>query len=226
MKTVQEVLRELDTERLLETYVYNHPIEFYELKALNLPACEVYERYKERYRQYLKRLRTIEIAPDKEGRKSILFVSRCIKDDYTSNEYNLVFMDELLEKGVECEHYDYMFTTQAEIVGFLVADTPLTQENLYELMVNVMYEAAFFGFEQEGLAEELDRLNESMEQIEEASSRHFDEVAKELGWTRRIVSQDEGSEEKNLRRKVTEAKIAYREYSRKEELQRIKQMLI
>lgn len=226
MKTVQEVLRELDTEKLLETYVNNHPIEFYELKTLNLLTCEVYERYKEEYRQYLERLRTIEIAPEKDSRRSILFVSRCINDDYTSNEYNLVYLDELLEKGVECERYGFMFTTQAEIMGFLVADTPLTQENIYELMVYVMNEAAFFGFEQEWLAEELDSLNKSMEQIGEASSHPFDEIAKELGWTRHVVSLDENSEEVALRLKVTEAKITYRDYSRKEELQRIMQMLI
>ena len=93
MKTVREVLRELDTEKLLETYVYDHPIEFYKLKVMDLPASEIYRRYKDLYREFLERLRTMEIQPMEDGRQGILFVSRYLKDNIDENTFELIFMD-------------------------------------------------------------------------------------------------------------------------------------
>ncbi len=35
-------------ERLLDTYVYDHPIPNYELQAMDIPASEIFKRYKDK----------------------------------------------------------------------------------------------------------------------------------------------------------------------------------
>ena len=157
MKTVRAVLREMDTERLLDTYVYDHPIPYHELQTMDISANEIFKRYKELYREFVQRLRGMEIQPPEDGHKGILFVSRYLNDYMEENVYELIHADGLLEKGVKCESYAYEFTPQAEILGFLVADNPFTQANLYDLMSDVLHEASFFGFQQEALDEELER---------------------------------------------------------------------
>ncbi len=229
MKTVREVLRELDTEKLLETYVYDHPIEFYKLKVMDLPASEIYRRYKELYREFLERLRTMEIQPMEDGRQGILFVSRYLKDNIDENTYELIFMDELLEKGEKCESYAYEFTPQAEILGFLVADTSRTQDHIYELMADTLHEASFFGFQQEALDEELKRLKEAEKEAEAGLGISHEELMEKLdqehGWIlhRRVV--DENSEEVQLRRQAVRACMAYFDFCREQELLQIKEQL-
>ena len=43
-------------------------------------------------------------------------------------------------------------------MGFLVAETEMTQRYIYELAANVMYEASFFGFEEEDKQEVVEEL--------------------------------------------------------------------
>ena len=102
MKTVRAVLREMDTERLLDTYVYDHPIPYYELQAMDISANEIFKRYKELYREFVQRLRGMEIQPPEDGHQGILFVSRYLKDYMEENVYELIHADGLLEKGVKC----------------------------------------------------------------------------------------------------------------------------
>lgn len=229
MKTVREVLRELDTERLLETYVYDHPIEFYKLKTMNYPASEIYRGYKELYRELLERLRAMEIKPSEDGRQGILFVGRYLKENIDANTYDLIFMDDLLEKGVQCESYAYEFTQQAEILGFLVADTPRTQDNIYELMADVMNEASFFGFQQEELDAELKRLEEAEKEAEAGlgitHEELFEKLDQKLGRTRHRRFVEENSEEVQLRRKAYKAIMDYCQYCREQELLQIKKQL-
>ena len=228
MKTVRAVLREMDTERLLDTYVYDHPIPYYELQAMDISANEIFKRYKELYREFVQRLRGMEIQPPEDGHQGILFVSRYLKDYMEENVYELIHADGLLEKGVKCESYAYEFTPQAEILGFLVADNPFTQANLYDLMSDVLHEASFFGFQQEALDEELERLKEAEAQVEAGQTITQEELEQELhkesGWEPRWHHKED-PEEARLKRQAFEACRAYQTYCREKELALIKAQL-
>lgn len=49
-------------------------------------------------------------------------------------------------------------------MGFQVADTPLTQRYIYELVADVMHTASFFGFSQEDLPGEIEKLKKSFDE--------------------------------------------------------------
>lgn len=228
MKTVQEVLRDLDMKRLLDTYVNEHPIPNYELQAMDIPASEIFKRHKDLYRQFVERLRSMKIQPPEDGHQGILFVSRYLKDYMEENVYELIHADGLLEKGVECESYAYEFTPQAEILGFLVADNPFTQANLYDLMSDVLHEASFFGFQQEALDEELERLKEAEAQAKAGEGITVEQLEqdlyKRLNWKPRWHHKED-PEEARLRKQAFEACSVYQTYCRAKELDLIKAQL-
>ena len=229
MKTVREVLRELDTERLLETYVYDHPIPYYELQAMDMPASEIFKRYKELYRQFVERLRTMDIQPPEDGHQGILFVSRYLKDYMEENTYELVHADELLESSVKCTSYAYEVTPQAQILGFLVADNPFTQANLYDLMSDVLHEASFFGFQQEAMDEELEKLEEAEARAEAGETITQEEMEqvlhKEFGYTLRRHPREEDPGEARMQRLAFDACRDYQTFCREKELALIKAQL-
>lgn len=59
---------------------------------------------------------------------------------------------DLREKGVEALNYGIEYTPQEEIMGYWVADTEMTQYYLNDLMVEIMWDASFFGVEQQKVA--------------------------------------------------------------------------
>ena len=140
LKTVQEVLRELDTEKLIGTYRWHFPIGYEErVELLDMTVRDIQERVKAGLRLLIERLRTLPIKPSADGQQGLLFVHRIMKNGSHDRAYELVFIDELLRDGVNCNSHAYEFTEQAEILGFLVADTPLTQRYIYDLIVDAMH---------------------------------------------------------------------------------------
>lgn len=68
MKTVQEWLRKLDTEKLIEEYLYIDPIQYDRHESyLNRTVGEIKHAYKECVRKYIERLRTISVAEPEDG---------------------------------------------------------------------------------------------------------------------------------------------------------------
>ena len=65
----------------------------------------------------------------------------------------------LKEKREATQSYGYNFIEQEKIMGYWVAETALTKYYLEDLMVDILYEASFFGFTQEHLQEEKDELD-------------------------------------------------------------------
>ena len=219
MKTVKDYLNELDTEKLVNTYVYMYPVD-YEMSAelLDRTLREIKERHREVVRQLIERLSMLETTVPEDGHQGLLFVHRCIKDDFSDQDFSLVHIDELREKGVKVESYAYEMCPMSEIIGFFVAETPLTKRYIYELISNVLYEASYFGFEPEArktrIDEIIDSLNEAEEDIKNGKYYTWEEVKKEL--------EDEHGEpfddERELHQKVTEATIAYNKHSFEKEL--------
>lgn len=183
-KTVQEVLRELDTERLIGTYRFHFPIGYEEhLELLDVTVREIQERVKQGLRQFIERLRTLPVQSPEDGKQGLLFAHRIMKGGSHEKTFELVFIDELLRDGVKCQCYAYEFTEQAVIMGFQVADTPLTQRYIYELVADVMHTASFFGFSQEDPPGEIEKLKQSFDEskTDVPKGMPFKDVLDELG---------------------------------------------
>ena len=218
MKTVQQHLRELDQNRLIEVYLFEHPIEYNHPALAGLTVSQIREKYTERMRKFIERLCGLTPKADPDGRVGILFAHRCIEVGSLSGteDYCLVHADEVLSDGVDAKTYAYEFTNQSEIVGFLVADSEYTRRHIYGLMADVLYQASFFGYRQEGLAEALEDLDRSIREAKEGDVLSMDKVMKECFPEHKSERMD--PDEKNLRDTVMKAAFDYNEHFKKKEL--------
>ena len=58
-----------------------------------------------------------------------------------------------------------MMAELAEIAGFLVSEDEFTQSHIYSLIANVLFEASYFGFDEEKRKNALEDFQKSIESI-------------------------------------------------------------
>ena len=217
MKTVQEYLKKADTDQLINYYLYKYPVVLDDISDENQKISKVKNHIRTVLKEYIERLCSINIEVNKDGKEYVLFVHKMQQDGVEEDSCSLVCLQELKDKGVEAETYSYVFDRQAKIMGFKVSDAAYTQKNLVELLTDVMHEASFFGFEQQHLDEELQKLEASIKEIEEGTATTYtmEEVWEHLGFEKE--ERDETADE--LRHAITRAVVEYNQYQKKKELQ-------
>ena len=226
MKTVQEWLRELDTEELMDEYFRDHPMDFNHLEeeTKQMRVCDLQKKGRDKLRNYIDYLRTLPIKNDEEGRKSLLFVFRMLYGFSDRNlVHELVYIDELLSDGFDVDAYSYVLTDPAEVIGFYVADTPLTQHYIVYLIANVLFEASFFGWTSEEVNREREEMFSDQQETEAEEDDDIDWKAKHNRKPDPI--EQDSAEEKRLRIKAEKAVTAYFEESRRHELKQIIEQL-
>lgn len=229
MKTIQQVIREMDSEKIEKAYFYEFPVELWEIDGLEDKTLgKIKERISVRFQAFIERLRKMEIEK-RDDEQRILFAYKAQSDEASLGiEVGMLQVGELFEKDdlTEVQTYSYMFTEQKEALGFLVADTKLTQDNLMDVIVQFLNEVSLFGYEQERLKIEIDRLEESIEQLNKYPERFkafsSEEIRMELG----IPKDEEYPEEQEKKRKFYEAAMEYTNYCKCIEIERIKKLLI
>ena len=228
MKTIQQVLRETDHEAIEAAYFYEHPINLWEVRNHDdITIGEFYRRISGRFQDFLNRLCEMkaETHPEKQG---VLFVYRSQTCDYLLGEtVGLIHADELMKTDdlSKLPVYAYEFTAQKEALSFFVSDNKLTQDNLMYVIVDFLYEISFFGYDQESMDKERQKLEESIKESKEHPERlvEFDneEFCKEFD----IPITEEYPEEDEKRRKFYEAGMEYTQYCQEVELKRIMDLL-
>ena len=115
MKTVQQYLKELDWDRLIDTYLFEHPIEYNNPALAGLTVSQIREKYTEGMRKFIERLCGLTPKDDPDGRVGILFAHPCIEVGSLSGteDYCLVHADEVLSDGENAKTYAYEFTDQS-----------------------------------------------------------------------------------------------------------------
>lgn len=219
MKTVQTYLKEVDRERLINEYLYENPIHLFQITDETLTIKEAKDRIKENLRKYMERLCTLPIEKSKDGKEYILFAHKVLKDGYHDVESSLVCMQDLNEQGEDVDTYGFMFMKQNEVMGYRISEEEFTQKNIYDVLVHVLYEASFFGFEQEHLEEELQKLDESLKEVEAGNTYSVEELWEEL----EIEQEEREDTADELQRKVWEATYAHDMYCKRKELKKLGQ---
>lgn len=217
MKTVQETLKEINKDELIGVYLFNYPIDlnyllFKNPEVENLTIKELGEKFRKKISRVIDRLATIQTVPQNPAQQGILYAHRVIKDGFPEPETELILMGELLEKGAAAaQPYAYFFTQHEEIAGYLIADTPYTQDNLYSLLADVIHEASFFGVEQEYLADEIKKLEKSKEDIDKGNYHTAEEVISNLREKYGLEEDrdEETEEESQLRNLAAEKEYEY-----------------
>ena len=222
MKTVQQHLRELDTDQLLREYLFEHPIE-YRLPAFRgLSVSQIEARFAERLRSFIEHLKGLGIKDSPDGSTGIIFACRRMDLlESGSIDYILIYAEEALREGLMAPTYAYDFSEQAELMGFLVADNEFTQRRIYQLMSDILYEASFFGFDEEYRDEALNYFNRAIEDIDEGRTMTSGEPIEMFQSDYYAESEKEDSEERILRTDAERAVMKYNEYCRNKELEQI-----
>ena len=217
MKTVQEYFKEADADQLINYYLYKHPIKLEDISDENQKISEVKNHIRTMLKEYIERLCSMNIEVNEDGKEYVLFVHKMQQDGVEEDHCSLVCLQELKDKGIAAETYSYIFDRQAKIMGFKVSDAAYTQKNLMDLLTDVMHEASFFGFEQQHLEEELQKLESSIKEFEEGTATTYtmEAVWEHLGFERE--ERDETADE--LRQAITRATVEYDQYQKKKELQ-------
>ncbi|SCW49735.1 hypothetical protein SAMN02910456_01445 [Ruminococcaceae bacterium YRB3002] len=241
MKTVKDYIISLDTDLLVREFYYYHSDTLYACyygKPLREPDgrtksvtvfCYAEDQINQ-LREYIEYLKRVEITEQEDGKQGIIYAYSVLSGGWLSaTAYTeLIYKDELLKDPDNCEAYGYMFNKFSEILGFLVADNKFTQSHIYKVIADVLWEASWTGYRQEGLQEELDNLEE-FENAKEENLNHYDSVEEmftdlmgEDGYRDMIDRRhQETDESQKLLDEVRQAKIAYEKCSRLRERQMI-----
>ena len=225
MKTIQEVLRELKVDKIEKCYFGEHPIELLSLKGVDAVAIGKYrKKVSSAFQSFVGKLRNMEIV-DNSDDPWILFVCKSTCENrLNGHTVELIHLKELMEEKdlSKVETYAYEFTEQKEALGFLVADTKLTQDNIMDVVVDFLYEISFFGYEQKQLAKEIKKLDEAMKEIEEHPERLERVDLDELFGKYDISKEEINPEEDKLRKAYYKAEMEYIQYCRIAEMEKIK----
>lgn len=227
MKTIQEVLRKLKVDEIEKCYFDEHPIELLSLKGVDAVTIGKYrKKASSAFQSFVGKLRNMEIV-DNSDDPWILFVCKSTCENrLNGHTVELIHLKELMEEKdlSKVETYAYEFTEQKEALGFLVADTKLTQDNIMDVVVDFLYEISFFGYEHKHLAKEIKKLDEAMKEIEEHPERlervDFDELFGKYG----ISKEEINPEEDKLRKAYYKAEMEYIQYCRIAEMEKIKKV--
>ena len=220
MKTVQQWLHDIDEDRLVEHFQWECPIEFWRLEDKNISVAEVYARRVFKLKSFLRDLKALTPTASE---KMAFFATSAYTSGRPDISTVLISLDELDNDLVE--HYDWMLTDREKIMGYLVADTELTQNNIYTVLTQILEEASFLGFSQDCFETErealLRKLDESMNDIKEGKTFTADEVWEHLG----LPPEKKDPQADELRFEVTKAEAEYAKYCLERELNELRQSL-
>ena len=152
MHNVQYYLKNLDREKLETAFFETYPIRYEEWatgrETPDLPIGGIRGWKHEQFRNYIDRLCSMTpVETDSRGGKTgVIYTYRCLElGRLWDLETDLFFP----EDGIDSYDLAYEFQSPEEILGYLVADNELTQLNIYDTIANVLFEASFFGYDDE-----------------------------------------------------------------------------
>ena len=131
----------------------------------------------------------------------------------------MCYFEEVLASD-EPEHYTCDLTDHAEVMGYLVADTPLTIDNIETVLAQILFETSFFGYDQEGLPDVIESLKRSEEDIQAGRTYTAEEVWADLG----LPPEEPDKEADELESKIIAAEYAYDLFCRRREEAKLREL--
>lgn len=229
MKTVQDYLRILDKERLIETYICEYWMNSLELfgKQNSERVCDIHQRIHDKTSDYIDWLKSLSIQKDDENQTNILYVSKGMSHAQSKITYNLCVLEEICKDIEQASEYCYNGINRQKSVGYYVADTRLTRAHIYDLIADYLHESSFFGLDETHFQKRLKEVEDSIEEAKNSPLIPAKDVLKKIhekyfpdeDWE----ADNEDDVSHNLYRKVICAEMEYTQYwkskQRKEILQ-------
>ena len=90
----------------------------------------------------------LNITPKKcdDGRIGIIFLFPSTDFWEEDKRHELVFLDELKKDREKTVGYAYSMTDWEEVMGYYVGENKYSQDHIYDLMIEIMYEMTWHGF--------------------------------------------------------------------------------
>lgn len=183
MRTVQEVIRSLNTYKLVVTYLNEYEsIKFsddeyntFEKHQLPFFIAKLQKRciLVSRIFNYIERLKHIPVQESDD-----MIIAYIINDYYDKITTSLIHKQELMDIGITCEAYAYEFCTQSEILGWKLPETEFVKDYIYQIIADILFEASFFGYDQE----ELPAAKSELQQATEAAINYMEETHQFKSW--------------------------------------------
>ena len=112
-----------------------------------------------------------------------MIVATVVNEYYYKINTHFIYFEKLMRDREKCETYAYDFCEQAEIMGWKLPETEFVKDNIYQVMADILFEASFFGYDQEDLPKAKKELNSAIQEVETLdlnSLKSWDDVKKEL----------------------------------------------
>ena len=220
MKTVQEWLVATDEKEIIDAYQWIYPPEFWRLKEREISVSEVYGQQEEAVSGFIKHLKCL--APTEN--ENMLFLA--ISSYQNGNpEVSTILVDKTEIDKEPMESYGWFATDREEIMGYHIADTQLTKQNMPMVLAQILYEASFLGFTREQFEAERDDLNHSLERADQEIREGKPLSADEVWYKLCVPRENKGPRAEEQRQAGNRAEHEYAAYSQMQEIRQIKSLL-
>ena len=220
MKTVQEWIRETDTDKLADAFFYEYPIEYERYINFEKTVSEIKDAYRKRFYEFIEQLKSIEpksLGGDEQG---IFFCHKAYGRDMKNHETVLCFKSEILACDIP-QTYSWILTDFDEIMGYYIAETETTIKNINDVLAQIIYEMTFFGYSQEDIEKERLELEEAAKEAEEGKTIPAEKLFADLG----IETHQHDEEDTELLRKIYNMENEYNQHWLRKEVEKVRELL-
>lgn len=221
MKTVQQWLREANTEELIGTFLYENPINPSMIEDKNRTVAELLETAKAKLRSLIQYLCALDATQSKDG---VFFASNAMEGSSQKVCAVLSMRNEILECELP-QNYAWDLTPWEELMGYGLAETKLTKSHANTVLAQILYDMTFFGMDHETWKREATEVKECLEVSRKAAEageyKTAEEVFAEFG-----LPKDEPDEiADELSSKIIRAEMEYNQHCRKREAAKVRMLL-
>jgi hypothetical protein len=219
MKTVQEVLKHLDENKLIEHFFYEHLLMVNKFDD-DMTIGQIKPNSKKMMKTYVDRLRSLNTTPNKD--QMIYYVYEYLHDTSLEQYIAVSPLAELREKGAQSSSYGIEYTKQEEILDYYVADTDLTRYYLLDVMVEILWDASFFGIKQENLEDAKQKLEKAAKgPYKSFTYEEYEEYIDSLGPRPPKLSRKDKIRKENTISKVNEITSEFDDHLKQQEIEKV-----
>ena len=220
MKTVHEWIKEIDIDKLADTYFYEYPIEYERYINSEKTVSEIKDAYRKRFYEFTEQLKSIEPKALSDDERGIFFCHKAYGRDMKNPETVLCIESDIL-KCDNPQTYSWILTDFDEIMGYYIAETETTIKNINDVLAQIVYEMTFFGYPQEDIEKERFELEKAAKEADEGKTIPAEKLFAELG----VEPQPCDEEDTEMLRKIYSLENEYNQYWLRKEVEKVREQL-
>lgn len=223
MNTVQQYLKDIDVDKLIDVYMFEYPVDLMYLRDIKETLDEVNRRIVFKLKEYIEKMSNIEIEHSET--EWVFFVNKEYGEFGLENQYSLAKLEDIRGSNTKVERYSCLLIKQEIVMGYFIANTELTQFYIYDILAYILHEMSFFGFEQEEREEVVLQLEQGMIDVELGKTETYsmEEVFEKIGC--RFLKEDQDVVRNELLHTVAEDIVKLNDYCIETEINKIRKSL-